>query len=64
MTVDPDDGSLSASRSTPGRAEDVDATIERLLELPAELAAERGRRVSLVFDEFQEIVTSTRRCRS
>jgi hypothetical protein len=35
---------------------DLDATIEHLLELPAQLAAERNRRVALVFDEFQEIV--------
>jgi hypothetical protein len=40
-----------------GRArEEVDATLARLLELPAELAAERGRRTALVIDEFQEIV--------
>jgi ABC-type branched-subunit amino acid transport system ATPase component len=35
---------------------DIDATIEHLLELPGRLAAERGRRAALVFDEFQEIV--------
>ena len=37
------------------RSEDLNATIERLLELPAELAAERKRRVALVLDEFQEV---------
>ncbi len=37
------------------RSEDLHATIERLLELPAQLAAERGRTVALVLDEFQEI---------
>ncbi len=55
MTVDPA-GSLGfsfASGHTPG---DLDATIEHLLRLPAELGAERDRRVALVFDEFQEIV--------
>jgi AAA+ ATPase superfamily predicted ATPase len=56
VTVDPDDGDLSfsfdASAAPPG---DVSATIERLLELPAQLAAERGRKVALVFDEFQEV---------
>ena len=35
--------------------EDLDATIERLLELPARLAGERDRRVVLILDEFQEI---------
>src|SRR5262249_41777490 len=37
------------------RREDVDATLERLLELPGELGADRKRRVVLVLDEFQEI---------
>jgi hypothetical protein len=37
------------------RGEDLHATIERLLELPGELAAERGRAVALVLDEFQEV---------
>ncbi len=37
------------------RAGDVDATLERLLSLPGELAAGDGRRVLLVLDEFQEI---------
>ena len=36
--------------------QDVDATLERLLQLPAELAAERKRRVCIVFDEFQEVL--------
>jgi hypothetical protein len=35
---------------------DLDVTLERLLELPGELAAERGRKVALVLDEFQEVV--------
>jgi hypothetical protein len=34
---------------------DIHATLEHLLELPAHLAAERDRRVAIVFDEFQEI---------
>src|SRR5437762_2083118 len=34
----------------------IDATVGRLLELPAELGAARGRRVALVLDEFQEVV--------
>jgi hypothetical protein len=56
ITVDPVDGSLSFSFTGGYARDDVDATIERLLELPAELAGERGRRVALVFDEFQEIL--------
>jgi hypothetical protein len=56
ITVDADDGDLAfsfdASAAPPG---DVHATIERLLDLPAQLAAERGRKVALVFDEFQEV---------
>jgi hypothetical protein len=55
VTVDPDDGSLSFSFDAAAAPEDIDATLEHLLRLPAELAAERGRRVALVFDEFQEV---------
>jgi uncharacterized protein len=35
---------------------DTDATLEQLLHLPASIARERGRRVALVIDEFQEVV--------
>src|SRR5205823_3866060 len=56
MTVDPNDGSLGFSFSAGRTSQDVDATLEKLLQLPAELSAERGRRVALVFDEFQEIL--------
>jgi uncharacterized protein len=56
LTVDPDNGSISFSFQAAHRPEDVDATLERLLELPAELAADRGRRVAMVLDEFQEVV--------
>ena len=38
------------------RPEDLRATLEHLLALPGELGAERGRRVALIFDEFQEVV--------
>jgi hypothetical protein len=56
VTVDPDDGDLAFSFDLAAAApEDVSATLERLLELPAQLAAERNRSVALVFDEFQEI---------
>ena len=56
ITVSPDDGSPSFSFDVAHRPEDVDATLERLLQLPGMLAAERGRRVAIVLDEFQEIV--------
>jgi hypothetical protein len=56
VTVNPVDGSFSFSFAGARRREDVDATLEHLLELPAELGAARARRVALVIDEFQEIV--------
>jgi hypothetical protein len=55
VTVDASTGETTFTFSASHSAEDVDATIERLLELPAQLAAERERRVVLIFDEFQEI---------
>src|SRR5947208_4094563 len=61
MDGDPADGSLRFSFQAGHRRTDIDDTIERLLELPAELAVERGRRVVLVFDEFQEIVSLDKR---
>jgi hypothetical protein len=56
VTVNPQDGSMSFSFTAGYSPEDLDATLERLLELPGQLAAERDRRVVLVFDEFQEVV--------
>jgi hypothetical protein len=56
VTVDPADGTLSFGFEAGRGEDDVDATLERLLELPAQLAADRDRRVALVLDEFQEIV--------
>jgi len=56
MTVDPLDGSLGFSFRAGHAAEDVDATLEKLFQLPAELSAERKRRACLVFDEFQEVL--------
>jgi hypothetical protein len=56
MTVEPNTGSLGFSFAAGHSQEDVDATLERLFELPAELAAERKRRVALVFDEFQQVL--------
>jgi hypothetical protein len=56
MEVDPSDGSLRFSFQTGRRKSDIDDTIERLLELLGELAAERKRRVVIIFDEFQEVL--------
>ena len=56
VTIDPETGTPSFSFDAGYPKQDVDATIERLLELPGELAAERKRKVALVFDEFQEVV--------
>jgi uncharacterized protein len=56
ITVDPEDGRVRFAFSAGLAPADVDATLERLLELPAELAAERGKRVAMVFDEFQEVI--------
>jgi len=55
VTIDPNDASLSFSFGVGHEAADVDATVESLLELPGRLGADRGRRVALVFDEFQEV---------
>ncbi len=56
VTVDPNTGRLGFSFDAGRQPQDVDATLERLLELPGQLAAERERKVALVLDEFQEIV--------
>jgi uncharacterized protein len=56
VTVDADSGDLSFSFSPQAASADIVATMERLLELPGELAGERNRRVVLVLDEFQEVV--------
>jgi hypothetical protein len=56
VTVDPTTGKLGFSFEAGRQPQDLDATLERLLELPGQLAAERGRKVALVLDEFQEIV--------
>ena len=56
ITVDPESGAPAFSFSVTERREDIDATIERLLELPAQLGSDRKRQVALVLDEFQEIV--------
>jgi len=56
VTVHPDDGSFSFSFSLSHRPDAMAGTLERLLQLPAELAASKKRRVALIMDEFQEIV--------
>lgn len=56
IDVNPDDGSFSFSFGIAQRPAEIDATLARLLELPAELGSARGRRAALVMDEFQEIV--------
>ena len=56
ITVDPEDGSLAFSFAIDRQGADIDATIERLLQLPAELGSARRHRTALVLDEFQEIV--------
>ena len=61
MEVDPSDGSLRFSFQAGRRKEDIDDTIERLLELLGELAAERKRRVVIIFDEFQEVLALDKR---
>ena len=60
MEVDPIDGSLRFVFHAGRRHAAIDDTIEALLALPGQIAAERGRRAALVFDEFQEIVTIDR----
>ena len=56
VTIDPQSGKLGFTFDAGRQPQDLDATIERLLELPGQLAAERERKVALVLDEFQEIV--------
>ncbi len=55
ISVDPGDGDLTFSFGVEHSDADIDATIERLLELLGELGAGRKRRVALILDEFQEI---------
>lgn len=60
MEVDPTDGSLRFSFHAGRQRAAIDDTIEVLLALPGRIAAERERRVALVFDEFQEVVSLDR----
>ena len=54
--INPHDGSLSFGFGAALAPEDLDETLERLLQLPALLAAEREREAVLILDEFQEVV--------
>jgi len=56
VTVDPEDGSFGFTFAAGRSRDDIDATLEHLLQLPGRLGGERDRRVALVFDEFQEVV--------
>ena len=64
INVNPEDGNFSFSFAIAQRPAEIDATLERLFELPAELSSVRGRRVALVMDEFQEIVDIDPACQS
>jgi len=55
VTVDPQDGSVSFGFDAHAARPAIDATLEDLFALPGKLAADRGRRVALVLDEFQEV---------
>jgi len=55
ITVEPETGNVAFRFAVTERGEDLHATLERLLELPGELAGARGRTVALVLDEFQEV---------
>lgn len=61
MEVDPTDGSLRFAFHAGRQRAAIDDTIEALLALPGRIAAERERRVVLVFDEFQEVVSLDRK---
>jgi len=50
------DGTPSFEFGVGAEETDVEATLDRLLAFPAEVAKQRGRRAVLVLDEFQEIV--------
>ena len=57
VTVDPQTGELGFTFRAGHERADVDATLEALFELPAKIAAERRKRVAIVFDEFQEVLS-------
>ena len=61
ITINPETGSPSFSFTGAKAEQDIDDTLERLFELPAELAADGGKRIVLFFDEFQEITDIDRK---
>jgi hypothetical protein len=56
ITLDPNDGAVSFSFDARAADQDIDTTLEELLTMLGRIAADRGRRVVLVLDEFQEVV--------
>ena len=56
VVVNPEDGSLSFTFEAGRAPEDLEETLERLLQLPGQLGVERERQAVLILDEFQEIV--------
>ncbi len=56
INVNPESGAFSFGFGVGQKGPEIDATLERLLELPAELGSARSRSTALVIDEFQEIV--------
>jgi hypothetical protein len=56
ITVSPEDGSVSFRFDARASRDEMGATLEQLFALPGRIGADRGRRVAVVFDEFQEIV--------
>ncbi len=56
INVNPESGAFSFGFGVGQKGSEIDATLERLLELPAELGSARSRPTALVIDEFQEIV--------
>jgi uncharacterized protein len=57
VSVSPETGEYSFNFGIDHTKTEIHATLERLFELPAVLAAGRADRVALVLDEFQEIET-------
>jgi hypothetical protein len=56
VTLDPDTGAFTFSFSPSSAPADIDETLERLFEMPAEMATEKGKTAVLIVDEFQEIL--------
>jgi hypothetical protein len=61
IEIDPEDGSLQFSFRASERKGEIDDTIEALLGKLEQIAQERRRRVVMIFDEFQEVLSLDRR---